>query len=91
MDGIGDALRYGIPEFGLEVTGRGLLATDASGTISRPRVFAAGDIVTGPRTVVEAVVRHGGRRGARRVHRVGAAEAARPTHSAAFLAAASYA
>ena len=91
MDGIGGALPYGIHEFRLEVTGRGLLATDASGTTSRPRVFAADDIVTGPRTLVVVAVRQGSRRGARRAHRADAAEAARPTHSPAFLAAASYA
>ena len=62
LDSIGGAVRPGIPESRLphsklEVTGRGLLATDGSGTTSRPRVFAVGDIVTGPRTVVEAVAR----------------------------------
>ena len=96
LDSIGGAARPGIPESmlphsKLEATGRGLLATDGSGTISRPRVFAAGDIVTDPRTLVEAVVRQGGRGGARRAHRAGAAEAGRPAHSPAFLAAASYA
>ena len=44
-----------LPSSGLEVTESGLLAIDEAGTTSRPRVFAAGDIVTGPRTVVEAV------------------------------------
>lgn len=43
------------PEAGLKTTQAGLLETDEAGRTSRPRVFAAGDIVTGPRTVVEAV------------------------------------
>ena len=44
-----------LPASGLEVTPAGLVAVDESGTTSKPRVFAAGDIVSGPRTVVEAV------------------------------------
>jgi glutamate synthase (NADPH) small chain len=43
------------PDVGLTITRAGLLETDGAGRTSRPRVFAAGDIVTGPRTVVEAV------------------------------------
>jgi glutamate synthase (NADPH/NADH) small chain len=37
------------------VSQRGLLQVDDSGRTSQPGVFAAGDIVSGPRTVVEAV------------------------------------
>jgi glutamate synthase (NADPH/NADH) small chain len=43
------------PDVGLRLTRSGLLEADEDGRTSRPRVFAAGDIVTGPRTVVEAV------------------------------------
>lgn len=39
----------------VQVTGRGLLEVDEDGRTSRDGVFAAGDVVTGPRTVVEAV------------------------------------
>ena len=52
---IGQGPGAALPTSGLEVTPGGLLAVDESGTTSKPRVFAAGDIVTGPRTVVEAV------------------------------------
>lgn len=40
---------------GLTTTDRGLLATDSRGRTSRPGVFASGDVVSGARTVVEAV------------------------------------
>ena len=40
---------------GINVTGRGLVAVDACGRTSRPGVFASGDVVTGAKTVVEAV------------------------------------
>ena len=40
---------------GIETAESGLLAADADGRTSRPGVFAAGDIVHGARTVVEAV------------------------------------
>ncbi len=40
---------------GIEVTEQGLVAVDESGRTSRPGVFASGDVVTGARTVVEAV------------------------------------
>lgn len=40
---------------GIELTGRGLLAVDGSGRTTREGVFASGDIVTGAKTVVEAV------------------------------------
>ena len=40
---------------GLETSGRGLLTTDAEGQTTRPGVFAGGDVVSGARTVVEAV------------------------------------
>ena len=40
---------------GLNITDRGLLATDTHGNTSRPSVFASGDVVLGARTVVEAV------------------------------------
>jgi glutamate synthase (NADPH/NADH) small chain len=39
----------------VEVTQRGLLQVDEFGQTSQKGVFAAGDIVTGPKTVVEAV------------------------------------
>jgi glutamate synthase (NADPH) small chain len=39
----------------VEVTRRGLLQVDEFGRTSQEGVFAAGDIVTGPKTVVEAV------------------------------------
>jgi len=39
----------------VETTQRGLLQVDEFGRTSQPGVFAAGDIVTGPKTVVEAV------------------------------------
>lgn len=40
---------------GLETNGRGLLVADELGNTSRPGVFSSGDVVHGPRTVVEAV------------------------------------
>ena len=40
---------------GLEISGHGLIITDESGRTSREGVFASGDVVTGARTVVEAV------------------------------------
>ncbi len=40
---------------GIDVTGRGLVAVDDCGRTSRPGVFASGDVVTGAKTVVEAV------------------------------------
>lgn len=40
---------------GIEVNGRGLLSTDENGRTSREGVFASGDVVTGAKTVVEAV------------------------------------
>lgn len=40
---------------GLNVTSRGLLQTDQRGQTSREGVFASGDVVTGAKTVVEAV------------------------------------
>ena len=66
-DKIGGVLRCGIPvnqgqkdkiistTTGLNITDRGLLATDTHGNTSRPGVFASGDVVLGARTVVEAV------------------------------------
>jgi glutamate synthase (NADPH/NADH) small chain len=39
----------------VKVTQRGLLQVDEFGRTSQKGVFAAGDIVTGPKTVVEAV------------------------------------
>ena len=39
----------------VEVTQRGLLQVDECGRTSQEGVFAAGDIVTGPKTVIEAV------------------------------------
>lgn len=40
---------------GLEMTDRGLLATDQQGRTTREGIFASGDVVLGARTVVEAV------------------------------------
>lgn len=40
---------------GLEVDERGLLKTDAHGQTTKPGIFASGDVVTGAKTVVEAV------------------------------------
>lgn len=40
---------------GIEVTPRGLLKTDELGQTTRKGVFASGDVVTGAKTVVEAV------------------------------------
>ena len=40
---------------GLATAARGLLATDGEGHTARPGVFASGDVVSGARTVVEAV------------------------------------
>ena len=40
---------------GLEVDQRGLLKTDAYGQTTKPGIFASGDVVTGAKTVVEAV------------------------------------
>lgn len=40
---------------GIDVTGAGLVAVDNSGRTSREGVFASGDVVTGAKTVVEAV------------------------------------
>lgn len=40
---------------GIDVNSRGLLSTDESGRTSREGVFASGDVVTGAKTVVEAV------------------------------------
>jgi glutamate synthase (NADPH/NADH) small chain len=52
----------------LERTPRGLVAVDeGSGQTSRPKVFAAGDMVTGGATVVQAVA--GGKKAARGIHR----------------------
>ena len=39
----------------LQVDDRGLLKTDANGEITMPGIFASGDVVTGAKTVVEAV------------------------------------
>jgi glutamate synthase (NADPH/NADH) small chain len=52
---VGQGPEADIPETGLTISRDGLVETDEAGRTSRPRVFAAGDIVTGPRTVVEAV------------------------------------
>ena len=40
---------------GIEVTKRGLVVTDEQGSTTRPGIFAAGDVVLGAKTVVEAV------------------------------------
>ncbi len=40
---------------GIEVTGKGLVAVDDCGRTTRPGVFASGDVVTGAKTVAEAV------------------------------------
>ena len=40
---------------GIDVNGRGLLVTDSFGRTTREGVFASGDVVTGAKTVVEAV------------------------------------
>ena len=40
---------------GVELSQRGLMQVDEFGRTSQPGVFAAGDVVSGPRTVVEAV------------------------------------
>lgn len=40
---------------GIETTNRGLIETDESGHTTRPGIFASGDVVSGARTVVEAV------------------------------------
>lgn len=40
---------------GIEINGYGLIITDETGRTSREGVFASGDVVTGARTVVEAV------------------------------------
>ena len=40
---------------GLEVDQRGLMKTDAHGQTTKPGIFASGDVVTGAKTVVEAV------------------------------------
>ena len=40
---------------GINVTNQGLVAVDPCGRTSRPGVFASGDVVTGAKTVVEAV------------------------------------
>jgi glutamate synthase (NADPH/NADH) small chain len=52
---VGQGPASDVPQIGLRFTQAGLIETDGNGRTSRPRVFAAGDIVTGPRTVVEAV------------------------------------
>ncbi|MBR5090074.1 MAG: FAD-dependent oxidoreductase, partial [Ruminiclostridium sp.] len=40
---------------GLDITDRGLLVTNTYGATTRDGIFAAGDVVLGARTVVEAV------------------------------------
>lgn len=40
---------------GIQIDHRGLILTDEEGRTTRPGVFASGDVVTGARTVVEAV------------------------------------
>jgi glutamate synthase (NADPH/NADH) small chain len=40
---------------GVKLTQRGLLDVNEYGETTRPGVFAAGDIVSGPKTVIEAV------------------------------------
>ena len=40
---------------GLEMSSRGLLAADEKGNTTRPGIFASGDVVSGAKTVVEAV------------------------------------
>ncbi|MBC8061721.1 MAG: NAD(P)-dependent oxidoreductase [Clostridiaceae bacterium] len=40
---------------GIEIDNKGLVATDLSGRTTRAGVFASGDVVTGAKTVVEAV------------------------------------
>ena len=40
---------------GLEVNSRGLLVADENGQTTRPGVFTSGDVVSGAKTVVEAV------------------------------------
>ena len=52
---VGQGPAADVPDVGLKLTRDGLLVADEDGRTSRARVFAAGDIVTGPRTVVEAV------------------------------------
>ncbi len=41
--------------YGLELNERGLIKTNKEGSTSRPGVFASGDVVTGAKTVVEAM------------------------------------
>lgn len=41
--------------YGLDLNNRGLIKTDSEGRTSRPGVFASGDVVTGAKTVVEAM------------------------------------
>ena len=40
---------------GIEIGSQGLVSTDSSGRTTKPGVFASGDVVTGAKTVVEAV------------------------------------
>ena len=40
---------------GLEMSSRGLLEADEHGNTTRPGIFASGDVVSGAKTVVEAV------------------------------------
>lgn len=55
------------PGDGVEVTAEGLVAVDGNLATSRPGVFAAGDLVTGTRSVIAAVAE--GRKAARSIHR----------------------
>ncbi len=66
--GQGSDLSWLSPDDGVEITRRGTVKTDPYTMMTtRPGVFAAGDLVSGPLTVVHAIA--GGKRAAHMIHR----------------------
>ncbi|MEJ5349704.1 MAG: FAD-dependent oxidoreductase [Desulfosoma sp.] len=71
-----DATVFGVPAPALAVNAQGLLIVDTQGGTSRAGIYAAGDVVSGPSSVVQAMA--SGRRAALAVHRTLSCEDVKP-------------